>query len=282
MSHAGVRVECLDERQRPISGSTGSGFLRREDGLLYLYTAWHVVTGFDPHHVIVGFELPRRRYVRVALQDVREPQQGVRIIGGAQHLVVPLYANPTASIGPLQPLWQQNNEHIPHELLNNVGLFVPFWNDIIKIALPESVRISETQLITDDQLMPSEQPWVGDKCFIVGFPYGFSAAVGVDQPTPVVLTRFIASAHITGARKFEFFLDGYGAPGMSGGPVFLEREQQLYLIGAYTGDIFPDHGLCQWEKKTALGTVTDIRLMLDGAVTMTTQPSNPIRQTDSI
>jgi len=273
----GVRIECLDENQNPVRGAVASGFLRHEHGTLYLYTAWHVVTGFDPHHIEVGFALPKRRYIRVSLQDARSPQAGVEVIGGTQSITVPLYVDPTTQVGPLTPRWQQNDDHIPHQLLNHVGLFVPFWNDVVKIALSDSVRASEVQLIADDRLLTGAEPLisVGDKCLIVGFPYGFSAAIGVDQPTPVVFTRFIASTHIAGARKNEFFLDGYGAPGMSGGPVFVERENQLLLLGTYTGDVFPDHEYGK-EKTTALGTVADLRLVLRGRIAMSTQPSSPI------
>jgi hypothetical protein len=169
---------------------------------------------------------------------------------------------------------------VENELLNRVGLFVPFWHDVVKIALPGSVRVSAMQVVGDDQLMTGGEPLIsaGDKCLIVGYPYGFSAAIGVDQPTPVVFTRFIASAHIAGTRKFELFLDGYGAPGMSGGPVFLEREQQLYLMGVYTGDIYPDHGSGR-EKTTALGTVADIRFVMMGHIAMSAQPSSPLNAT---
>ena len=90
-----------------------------------------------------------------------------------------------------------------------------------------------------------------------------------------MFTRFVASAHIAGLRKFEIFLDGYGAPGMSGGPVFLERGERLFLIGIYTGDVFPDHEVDR-EKTTALGTVADIRIMLEGHIAMSAQPGSPL------
>lgn len=276
LPYSAVRVECLDKDQNPIPRAVASGFLRRENGTVYLYTAWHVVTGFDPHHIDVGFQLPVRRYLRVATQDVQSRQPGVQVIGGSQSIIVPLYVDTAASVGPLVPMWQQNDQHIPHKLLNNIGLFVPFWGDVVRIALPDSLRISDLQLINSQKIMAGNEPLVGDKCCVVGFPYGFSAVVGVDQSTPIVLTRFIASTHIEGARKFEFFLDGYGAPGMSGGPVFLECDGNLYLFGIYTGDIFPDYDQFGREKTTALGTVADIRFILAGHVSMSAHPSEPL------
>ncbi len=274
----GVRVECLDQNMVPMPRAVASGFFRREGDTLYLYTAWHVVTGFDPHHISVGFELPKRRYLRLSLQGATNPQPWVEAIGGSQSVVVPLYEDPLASVGPLKPLWKQNDHHVPNELLNHVGLFVPYWNDLVKIALPEAVRPSTTQVIAEDCLMSGSGPWVvpGDKCLVVGYPYGFSAAIGVDQPTPVVFTRFIASIPLRSTRRPEFLLDGYGAPGMSGGPVFFEHEGRLLLFGMYTGDIFPDHVNGKEEKSTALGTVADLRLLLRDAIAMTEQPSSPM------
>lgn len=277
LSLCGVRIECLDENKNQIPGAVASGFMRREGRELFLYTAWHVVTGLDPNHISVGFELPKRRFLRVQLQDAIS-RMGSTTIGGFQDVIVPLYLDQNVQVGPLKPSWIQNDQHIPHELLNNVGLFVPFWHDVVKLVLPNTVRVSDIQLIADDQLMSDTESLVcvGEKCLIVGFPYGFSAAIGVNQPTPVVFTRFIASAHIAGNRKFEFFLDGYGAPGMSGGPVFVERGEQLSLFGIYTGDIFPDHDRAR-EKITALGTVADLRLMLWGHIAMSEKPSQPVK-----
>jgi len=273
----GVQVECLDERKNSLRGAVASGFLRKEGGILYLYTAWHVVTGFDPHHISVGYTLPERRYLRVSFQDAQSPQTGIEAIGGIQSIVVPLYENPSASVGPLEPLWEQNDDHIAHPLLNHVGIFVPFWNDIVRIALPAFIRTSEIQLVADERLMRGNGALVavGEKCLIVGYPYGFSAAIGFEQPTPVVFTRFIAGVPLASRRRSEFLLDGYGAPGMSGGPVFLERDDQLLLLGVYTGDIFPDHEYGKSEKSTALGTVSDLRLYLKGAIAMTKRPSRP-------
>ena len=45
---------------------------------------------------------------------------------------------------------------------------------------------------------------------------------------------------------------------MSGGPVFLERDEKLYFTGQYSGLIYPDHVMKQSEKSTALGTCVDL------------------------
>jgi len=51
---------------------------------------------------------------------------------------------------------------------------------------------------------------------------------------------------------------------MSGGPAFLERYEHLFLLGVYTGDVFPDHERHTKEKVTAMGTVSDLRMPLWG------------------
>jgi len=75
----------------------------------------------------------------------------------------------------------------------------------------------------------------------------------MEQPTPIVLTRFLAADRIKD-RQSEIPLDGPGAPGMSGGPAFVGRDNSLHLFGIYTGLIYPDYMLEKNEKSTALGT----------------------------
>lgn len=281
LSLQAVRIECLDCAQQPISNAIATGFLHAdESGQLALYTCWHVVTGLDPNALKLGFELPKRRFIRLSLQEAVERQSGVVSIGGAQAVVLPLYGDTSEKIGPLQPLWEQPDWHVPNEFLNNVGLYLPSC-DVVRLVLPPRFSPSCLQLASNLPVLPGNAslPAPGDKCLIVGYPYGFSAA-GLTQPTPVVFTRFIASAHIAGPRKFEFFLDGYGAPGMSGGPVLIEREQSLYLLGIYTGDIFPDHTLHTNEKATAMGTVADLRLILWGDVPLVRVPNTPIDRSE--
>ena len=41
---------------------------------------------------------------------------------------------------------------------------------------------------------------------------------------------------------------------MSGGPVFVEKKDSLYLTGIYTGIIYPDYIVERNKKTTALGT----------------------------
>ena len=168
-------------------------------------------------------------------------------------------------------LWYQDKRHVPNPDLNAVNIFVPFWHDAIKVLLPESTRTSDSQVIEEENAFPGNTLLtVGDRIYVVGFPYGYSP-VGEEQPTPVVLTRFVAATRI-GDRHQEILLDGFGAPCMSGGPVFVERGENITLLGLYTGLIYPDHRIPSNEKVTALGTCSDMCLYLWGALPFVQTP----------
>ena len=265
-----VRLQALDLDEKPILGVVASGFIRNMGDQLYLYTCWHVVTGFDPYAIEVGFELPARRHLQVTLQAADKNHPGVEVVGGAQSLHLPLYEEVGNS---LIPLWEQDDQHISHALLNKVNIFVPFWHDVVRIKLPADIVLSDMQFIDKKQFFMGNMALIapGDKCLIVGYPYGYSA-FGLRQPTPVALTRFIASDRIEGRHR-QLLIDGIAAPGMSGGPVFIERENDLLLLGVYTGSIYPDHMRNTSEKVTALGTVADLSLHLWDALPMVRSPS---------
>ena len=271
----GVLIECLDEHSEPIPEAVASGFIRREFGRLFLYTCWHVVTDFDPYDLAISpKKVPsRRRYLRLAFQGARRPIAGLEIIGGLQTLKIGLYKN---SERPFQAAWLQDDAHIPNADLNSLGLHVPFWHDLVKIELPAEIEVSDLQIVDEKRIFPGNTSLIapGDKCLIVGFPYGFSA-FGRDQPTPIALTRFVASDRIAGRRR-QLLLDSIAAPGMSGGPVFVERDNELLLFGIYTGLIYPDFYRQKRDGVTALGSVADITFALYGHLPLVTCPSQAV------
>ena len=220
-----VRLELLDDAREPIvirsqtDGSSGavvaSGFLVDEGGRFYICTCWHVVTGVNMHEPkLPGPLSPKRRmFVRVAMQDYT-PGTGISIIGGERRFEVELY-NPTDS--PATPFWEQDAEASPSESLSLAGLLVPRWHDAVLLALPQGVMPSLHQTVAPVDCYPYALN-VSDTVYLVGFPYGYSPVIG--QPTPLVLTRTIAATRMRDTRSREFLIDGAGAPGMSGGPVF--------------------------------------------------------------
>jgi hypothetical protein len=252
-----VLIQCLDHSREPIKNAFASGFIRQEGHEFFLYTCWHVATGFDPNDVRVGLTLPSRGFFQVSMQDAQQRQPGTTAIGGLQTIVLPLY---DTSYAPARPLWLQDAQDVPHPDLNAINLRIPFWHDAVKLKLPSELRISDMQLVTETGAFRPNLSLVapGEKVMVVGYPYGFSV-VGADQPTPVVLTRHIAGTRIVNRRR-ELLLESFGAPGMSGGPVFIERDDDLLLLGVYTGLIYPDVGSQSNEKVTALGTVVDMSI----------------------
>ena len=273
----GVLLQCLDEAGKTLIPA--SGFIRREEERLFLYTCWHVVTGFDMNDIRVPpFRAPNRRSLRVSLQESVE-QPGVATIGGLQSFEIPLYESTGGATSGLSPLWYQDDAHIPHADLNGIGLHVPYWHDVVKLELPASVKFHYWQLIAEDRILRGNMANVvpGDKCLVVGFPYGYSA-FGGEQPTPVVLTRFAASDRIEN-RPQSFLLDSIGAPGMSGAPVFVEREDGLFLLGIYTGAVYPAgprDGSEEQQSVTDLGTVSNLALVLLDTMQLVRTPSQAL------
>lgn len=246
-----VHIQCLDEEKRQINGAFASGFIVQEGRHRFLYTCWHVVTGYNMHNVEVGRNLPNRRFLEVNLQNCETPQPEIHVVGGNQSTILSLYDEHD------KPLWIQNFDDVPNFSLNNINLKVPFWHDTVKLLLPDTISLSDVQIIQENEVLRTS-PLIGDKVYIVGYPYGYSS-LGLDQPTPTVITRFIASDRIQD-RHSECLIDGPGAPGMSGGPVFLEQNDTLELAGIYTGIIFPDYVIERNERTTALGTMCKLFL----------------------
>lgn len=271
LPYKAVHIQCLNGDGAPIKDAYGTGFVRQEGRNHFLYTCWHLVTGFNMHDPKIPRRPPDKRMsLRITLQNavVRQPDTAVvggnqtvmTVVGGNQTQTVPLYD--TSQTSDMRPLWSQDKDDVPHADLNAVNLRVPLLHDAVKLRLPADHRVPNPQIIKEDTSF--EGPLVpGDKLFVVGFPYGYSP-LDMDQPTAVVLTRFVAATHIKG-RRCAILLDGVGAPGMSGGPVFVENAYGVFVVGLYTGCIKPDYLVVKDRAKdlelaTALGTCCDMTL----------------------
>ncbi len=239
-----VHIQTLNSLKQPEKNATG--FIVRQEGKLYLYTCWHVVSGYNFHDLKLPLQIPDRAFLNLTLQEATTNQLS-RLISGKQTITLPLRAGN-------KRLWQQDPEDTPHPDLNEIGLYVPKRHDAVRICLEgllDPDRIAEEQII-DEKYLSENFVCAGHKVLIVGYPYGFSTR-GLEEPTPVVLTRFVAAMG-TPNRKGEFLIDAPCAQGMSGAPVFIEAENELMAIGIYTGSIYPDYELNQNEKTTALGS----------------------------
>lgn len=263
-----VRLRCLDEARKPLKHASASGFVRIEDGVPFLYTCWHVVTGYDRNRLRVTNALPKRAFLEVILQDHQRETDRAPVAGRPVSFTIPLYDE---SARPKKPLWYQDRAHLPHPDLNSIGLCVPSWHDAVKIPLSTDMKVSQSQLVSNPVLASNTMLKPGDKIYIVGFPYGVGTG-GLGMPTPVVLTRFVTAAAVSG-RPRELLLDSGGAPGMSGGPVFVERADDIALLGVYTGIIYPDPVIERDANVTALGSCANLSLCWRGSLPLVREPT---------
>jgi hypothetical protein len=262
-----VQLRCLDEDRKPLKHASASGFVRIEDGIPFLYTCWHVVTGYDRNDLRVTNALPKRAFLEVFVQDHRRRSDGDADVQGPLSFTIPLYDE---SARPKKPLWYQDRAHLPHPDLNSIGLCVPSWHDAVKIPLSTDVRVCQSQLVSNP-VAANAMLKPGDKIYVVGFPYGFGTA-GNARPAPVVLTRFVRATAVSG-RPQEFLLDSGGVPGMSGGPVFVERDDDIALLGVYTGVIYPSPVIERNAKVTALGSCANLSSCWRGALPLVPEPT---------
>lgn len=263
-----MQLRCLDEDRRPLKHASASGFVRVEDGVPFLYTCWHVATGYDRNHLRVTNALPKRAFLEVFVQGHQQQTDSAPGTEGLLSFIIPLY---DGSARPKKPLWYQDRTHLPHPDLNAIGLCVPSWHDAVKIPLPTDVKVSELQLVSNPVLASNKMLFPGDKIYVVGFPYRFNTG-GLGLSTPVVLTRFVAATAVSG-RPREFLLDSGGAPGMSGGPVFVERQNDIALLGVYTGIIYPNPVIERNKKVVALGSCANLSLCWSGSLPLVREPT---------
>jgi hypothetical protein len=268
LSFRSVRLRCLDEGRIPLKHASASGFVRIEDGVPFLYTCWHVVTGYDRNNLRVTNELPKRAFLELFVRDPLRESDSASVVGGLTSFTIPLYDK---SVRPKRPLWYQDRGHRPHPDLNAIGLCVPAWHDAVKIPLPADVSVSQLQLVSNPVLASNAMLECGDRIHVVGFPYECSAG-GSGRLTPVVLARSVTATAV-GGRPQEFLLDSGGAPGMSGGPVFVERDEEIALLGLYTGIIYGDPVTKRSEKDTALGACANLSSCWRGSLPLVREPT---------
>ena len=256
MQFKAVRIEILDQLGQPVivtprNGErrgpvVASGFLLRDDADLYLYTCWHVVTGIELANPVLPGTNQRRSRLKVSMQCSEK----------SDSFEVELYEQSGEDV--FLPRWEQDQQSVSNSSLAMANLVQPFWHDIVRIRLPSSVVTSTAQVLSRfdlwrDLIAPA------DPLLLVGYPYGFSARQLT--PAPIVVKRHVAAISRDGARR-EILIDGAGAPGMSGGPVFYEWDNRLYLFGMYVGVIFPDSAPDNEPERTgALGIVCPMNLL---------------------
>jgi Trypsin-like peptidase domain len=267
MPYKAVRIEVLDDDGAPVIARAAngeleepvvaSGFIMWESPTLYLYTCWHVVTGIpliEPVRLPGALHPQRRMKLRVSMQSSAMRDEHLVPVDENHSFEIDLY---DTTADPPMPLWEQDERAEPDGNLALAKLAEPAWHDAVRIPL--YVRPENLQELTLDDLWTNHIA-PGDDLLVVGYPYGYRAAKVT--PAPIALKRHVAAIAGEAAGQ-QILIDGGGAPGMSGGPVFCESADRLYLYGIYTGVVFPAaaEGVIP-ERTTALGTVCPLRLLL--------------------
>ena len=261
-----VLLHCLDERKLPIENECATGFIRKESDGLYLYTCWHVVTGYDPNNPKLTSTLPKRKYLRMIFQTASNGG-----VGECSSFDLALY---DFSSTPHTPLWWQESYESKNISLNEINIKVPVKQDVVKIPLNDFHHpLFDFQYIDAEQSV-KDLIMVGEKTYVVGYPHGYSVT-GTNKPTAIVLTRFIASSEFMQLGG-PTLLESMGAPGMSGSPVFVERNGEILHFGIYTGVIFPDQRSVS-NYHTALGRVQNLMMSNSGLWALKKQNSDDIK-----
>jgi hypothetical protein len=259
-------VEAVDARGSVVSSC--SGFLRQVDGAVYLYSAWHLLTGIDPFHVVVPHQPRCVASLHITAQANTPRGEGISAVGGRQTIEVSLFDADG-------PKWEQDERSRDDQadLLEPMGMQVPFWHDAFRILVP--LEFDALLHVPQHANVPQHgDVSVGDRVLFAGYPYGFSVT-GPNQPTAIVLTRGVAATESISRGQRELLLDGIGSPVMSGGPVFAFRNELIELLGIYAGQLMPERGSA-WVGAaykgngkgdvTALGRCCDLRLHLWGGL----------------
>lgn len=245
-----MRLRLLDDDGTHLSTASGfvtNGLTSKQDGKIvqeraFLWTCWHVVTGFDPRDPKILVP-PNRRWIEVSGQGQSPSQAGVNLygMGGAENYRLPLYNEQNL------PLWQQQRGgDSPHPDLNSIGIYVPHA-DVVRIPFSLKPEHADLWCFRDDDV--GDTAWLGQDVFIAGYPYGYSARADYSLE-PVFLKRGIASA-MPGSMSRRI-LDGVGSKCMSGGPMLKKNARGFSLVGIYLGSEYPD-----FKSEVASGTIND-------------------------
>lgn len=242
LSYTAVRLQCLNSAGQEVRGAYASGFVRTEGRKNFLYTCWHVVSGYGSPLRLAIKDRHDRAALRVFIQLV-EKRDGYQAMGRVDQFELPLRDDSGS------PLWLQEPDEQQQPDLNAIGLRVPRSVDVVKLEIPASFAISSLTLL--DEEFSSIGTLAGDRISVVGYPHGYSAD-GEDELTAIVLTRNVAVGLTRLASPHRLIVDGPGTPGMSGAPVFVwDQQDHPRLLGIYSGIIHPGAGRVQHHEYAA-------------------------------
>lgn len=247
-----VRLETLNDSGQVLTRATG--FVIKETDGSFLYTCWHVITGVNFLQPAPMSPPVRRALLRAHCQNVEEGQPGVRSIGNSRSMDIALYDTHG------QPEWLQEPNDREQLDLETIGIRVPKFYDVVRIPIELGEMFADVIEFTKADVF-SNLSQAGTDVVIVGYPHGYSA-MGITTPEPVFIKRSIASNRTSNVG--HVLLDGGAAPGMSGAPVIVKHEDRWWLLGVYTGVMFPDHQYGPEgrdnDRHTALGLMAPLHI----------------------
>lgn len=214
--------------------AVGSGLLINFDGISYLFTASHNLTGRDQYGNLLNHSAGHR-------------PNAMRLEGYNLDVSALLY--PEDDIGMDHPFYIANE-------LRDVA--------IMRIS-PRKCSHSLHRSFIDPEQHNALKIRIGDVGFVVGYPRGIQTQSG-QGPLPIWKSVTIASEPSFTGPEQPLLIDSWGEAGLSGGPVFIEKvirnQTHRRLVGIYTGrqKIRPDENDSRTES---LGRVTPLELALE-------------------
>lgn len=180
--------------------ASSSAFWWRHGGTPYIVTNWHCLTGRNPQtDQPLGSFLPNRLEYSFKYR-INDPDiDGVTIFSGSRELHFPEEGG---------QLWYEHRR----------------GRSVDVVVLPVETRLTEAAeicCINDADFQTTYAPKIGDDCYIVGHPEGFSGAL----ESPIWKRGSVASLP---GLDFEgspvFLIDTVGNRGLSGSPVIVRKS----------------------------------------------------------
>ena len=179
-----------------VEMGTATGIIRTLNGLSYLVTAGHVLTG-------------READGRLKTTNPPYPPNKIVIEGYFSNWRCDLYAGSNNPVEDQARYWTH-----------------PLGPQIDVVVLPLGPSPKSYCSLDESFFQPVKNDaspiYVMQECYIVGFPYGLTDRTDPNLPLPIWKTGHIASEPLTDFRGTpRILIDGLTRPGQSGAPVFV-------------------------------------------------------------
>ena len=198
ITRSSIMIEAtrVHEDKTEVGSAVMSGFLWKHKDESFVITNWHNVTGINPDtNEYIGSFTPNQFTITIKYHLPSETKGLNDVMGGKRKL----------------NLYENDDKHIWLE--HHKGKAVDVVAIPIDLKLPDKAIIS---YINDQDYELNWLPDVGDECFIIGHPEGFSGPL----ETPVWKRGSVATLPLLDYdNKPVFLVDTIGNKGLSGAAV---------------------------------------------------------------